>query len=85
MNVSEKIQYRFGIFRVNRKFPGHLWHLRIGFMKPTELSFVLQPALSDAWDRGAVQQHLGFVWKQLTDFLTASPFNSDERSTIVCS
>lgn len=32
-----------GVSRVNRKTQGHLWHLRVGFKKPTGPSVVLKP------------------------------------------
>lgn len=35
----------YGIFRVNTKPTGHLWHLKIGFMKPSEPNFVLKSDL----------------------------------------
>lgn len=38
----KRLNVVYGIFRVNIKFIGYLWYLKIGFMKFFELNFVLK-------------------------------------------
>lgn len=57
----------YGKFRVNTEPAGHLRHLKIDFMKPTESSFVLRPGCGRGWTEPPFTA-LGDLCGKSTDF-----------------